>query len=49
MEIVAFLGRLYWELISVFDFAVTNWAITFVALLLVIRWAGNGRRRINHV
>jgi hypothetical protein len=39
------IGRLYWQVSSIFDFALTNWTITFVALLLMIRWAGNERRR----
>ena len=38
-------GRLYWHLGSVFDYALGNWAITVVALVLMIRWAGNERRR----
>ncbi len=38
-------GRFYWQLGSIFDFALRNWTITFVGLLLMIRWAGNERRR----
>jgi hypothetical protein len=50
MEIfAASIGRLYWELSSIFEFALRNWAITFVALLLMIRWAGNERRRSERV
>ena len=46
---VVSIGRLYWEFNSIFDFALTNWTITFVALLLMIRWAGNERRRSERV
>jgi hypothetical protein len=50
MELIwGFIGRLYWELGPFFDWAFKNWAITFVTLLLLIRWTGNERRRIKHV
>ena len=48
-SIVNVIDYLSWQLGPIVDFALKNWAITFVSLLLMIRWAGNERRRIKQV
>lgn len=50
MELIGeFIRRLHWELTPLLNWALNNWAITMVALLLLIRWAGHKRRRTRHV
>jgi len=44
-----FTRRLYWEMAPVFNWAFNNWAISVVSLLLLIRWAGHGRRAAKHI
>jgi hypothetical protein len=44
-----FTRRLYWEMTPVFNWALNNCAISVVTLLLLIRWAGHGRRATKHV
>ena len=44
-----FIRRLFWELTPFINWALKNWAITLVTLLLLIRCAGNERRGTKHV
>jgi len=41
--------RLHWEMAPFFNWAFNNWAISLVALLLLIRWAGHGRQTTKQV
>jgi len=43
------IGEFHWEIASLFNYALHNWAISMVALLLLIRWAGHERRTHKHV
>jgi hypothetical protein len=44
-----FARRLYWEMAPFFNWALNNWAISLLTLLLLIRWAGHGHRTTKHV
>jgi len=44
-----FTRRLYWKITPFLKLAFHHWAISLVTLLLLIRWAGHGRRTSNHV
>ncbi len=49
MDMVAyFLGRLFLELKPYLEWALQNWAITVVALVALIYWAGRQRRINRH-
>lgn len=49
MDLVGeFTSRLYWEMAPYFNWALNNWAISLVALLLLIRWAGHALRHTRH-
>ena len=50
MDLVGeFSRRLYWEMAPFFNWAFKNWAISLVALLLLIRWAGHKQHTTKHV
>ena len=42
-------AELHWEIASFFIWALHNWAVSLVTLLLLIRWAGHERRTHKHV
>jgi len=42
-------AELHWEIASFFIWALHNWAISLITLLLLIRWAGHERRTHKHV
>ncbi len=44
-----FTRRLNWEMAPLFKWALNNWVISLVTLLLLIRWSGHGRRTTKHV
>jgi hypothetical protein len=37
-------GGLYWELTSILNWAVKNWAVTMAVILVVIYWARKNSR-----
>jgi hypothetical protein len=43
-----FLRHFFWQVNPLINWALKNWAITLVTLVLLIRWAGNARRGIKH-
>ncbi len=43
-----FLRRFFWDVTPIINWALQNWVITLVTLLLLIRWAGNERRRVKN-
>jgi hypothetical protein len=47
-KIGEFAGRLFLEARPLLDWAVRNWAITTVALVLLIYWAGKQKRLDRH-
>jgi hypothetical protein len=44
----AFTNQLSWELIKVIDWALRNWAVTMIVLIMLIYWAGRQRRINRH-
>ena len=40
--------RLFWELRPLLDWAIRNWALTLVLVVIMIYWAGRQRRTRHH-
>ncbi len=49
MDIISrFTREFAWELLTIIDWALRNWAITAAILMLLIYWAGKQRRINRH-
>ena len=47
-KIGEFAARLFLELKPLLDWAVRNWAVTFIVLVVLIYWAGRQKRLNRH-